>query len=149
MMTERMGVQDRTDETARRLFDRSLAKAQFKRLAARVTGTPRHLRSLAEDARQSGHRRTLGSQIVPLEAIQGSVDKAQDFDADFHPLHEATKERWVSVATALRRGITLPQVELIRVGERYYVVDGHHRVSASRALGFGHIDALVIEWTLA
>jgi ParB-like chromosome segregation protein Spo0J len=45
-----------------------------------------------------------------------------------------------------RRGLTLPPVDLIRVGESYFVRDGHHRVSAARALGQAFIEATVTEW---
>jgi len=47
------------------------------------------------------------------------------------------------------RGLALPPVELIQVGEVYFVVDGHHRISAARALKYTHVDAVVTEWTVA
>jgi hypothetical protein len=37
------------------------------------------------------------------------------------------------VAGALQNRIALPPVQLIQVGGIYYVRDGHHRVSVSRA----------------
>jgi hypothetical protein len=45
----------------------------------------------------------------------------------------------------MRRGETLPPVELYRIGEVYFVRDGHHRVSVARALGRREIDGDVIE----
>jgi ParB-like chromosome segregation protein Spo0J len=47
------------------------------------------------------------------------------------------------------RGVTLPPVELIQVGDTYFVVDGHHRISAARALKVDHIDATVTVWEVA
>jgi hypothetical protein len=35
---------------------------------------------------------------------------------------------------------------LIRVGDEYYVRDGHHRISVSRALGLATIVAEVTVW---
>jgi hypothetical protein len=40
----------------------------------------------------------------------------------------------------------MPPVELIRVGDVYFVRDGHHRVSVARALGQAYIDAEVTVW---
>jgi ParB-like chromosome segregation protein Spo0J len=34
---------------------------------------------------------------------------------------------------------------VFRVGEEHFVIDGHHRVSVSRALGAQNIDAAVVE----
>ena len=39
----------------------------------------------------------------------------------------------------------MPPVDLLKVGELYFVRDGHHRVSVSRALGREDIDAHVTE----
>jgi hypothetical protein len=35
---------------------------------------------------------------------------------------------------------------LIRVGDVYFVQDGHHRISVARALGQQHIEAKVTAW---
>jgi hypothetical protein len=53
--------------------------------------------------------------------------------------------RWERIANAMRRGESLPPVELYRVGEVHFVRDGHHRVSVARALGRRDIDAHVVE----
>ena len=39
----------------------------------------------------------------------------------------------------------MPPVDLVKVGEIYFVRDGHHRVSVARALGRTDIDAYVTE----
>lgn len=53
------------------------------------------------------------------------------------------------VATLMLRGTPLPPVVLIRVGEVYYVVDGHRRISVARALHQSYIDSVVTVWELA
>jgi hypothetical protein len=53
--------------------------------------------------------------------------------------------RWEQIATAIRRGEPMPPVDLVRIGEIYFVRDGHHRVSVARALGWSDIDAYVTE----
>jgi len=43
-------------------------------------------------------------------------------------------------------GTVLPQVELIQLGEAYFVRDEHHRISVARSLGQKDIDAEVTVW---
>jgi hypothetical protein len=45
----------------------------------------------------------------------------------------------------MRRGESMPPVDLVRIGAIYFVRDGHHRVSAARALGRTDIDAYVTD----
>ncbi len=77
------------------------------------------------------------------------LDKAGDFDIDFYPAQERTENRWLQVATAFLRGVSLPPVELIQLGDTYFVVDGHHRISVARTLRHTHIDAVVTVRKLA
>jgi hypothetical protein len=55
------------------------------------------------------------------------------------------RDRWEQIATAMRRGDSLPPVLLNKIGELYFVEDGHHRVSVARALAREEIDAYVTE----
>jgi hypothetical protein len=89
--------------------------------------------------------RSLGLQVVPLELIVGTVDRGRDFDRRFRPTSGRVRGRWEQIAEAMRRGQALPPVDLIRIGEIYFVRDGHHRVSVARALGRVEIDAYVTE----
>jgi hypothetical protein len=43
----------------------------------------------------------------------------------------------------------LPPVELIQVGDVYFVRDGHHRISVARMMGQDSIDAEVTVWETA
>jgi hypothetical protein len=85
-----------------------------------------------------------GIQSVPISQIKGSISRACDFDLDFRPLRSHVKDRWINVAVARQRGVPLPPVELVQVGEDYYVRDGHHRISVARSLGEMSIDAEVV-----
>ena len=51
----------------------------------------------------------------------------------------------MSIYYALNEGKGLPAVELLKVGDDYFVEDGHHRVSVAYALEQAYIDAHVIE----
>lgn len=89
--------------------------------------------------------RSAGLAVVPLDAIVGTVDRGRDFDRRFRPTSGRMRSRWEQIATAVRRGDALPPVDLVRIGEIYFVRDGHHRVSVARALGLGEIDAYVTD----
>jgi hypothetical protein len=49
------------------------------------------------------------------------------------------------MATASRRGESVPPIDVYRIGEVHFVKDGHHRVSVARAQGLETIDAYVTE----
>jgi len=89
--------------------------------------------------------RELGLAVVELDTIVGTVDRRTGFDRRFRPTSSRVRTRWERVAAAMRRGEPLPPVSLYRVGEVHFVRDGHHRVSAARALGWRDIDAYVTE----
>ncbi len=89
--------------------------------------------------------RDAGLQVVRIEAIVGTVDRERDFDRRFRPTSGRVRSRWEQIAAAMRRGDPLPPVDLYRIGEIYFVRDGHHRVSVVCALGHEQIDAYVTE----
>ena len=92
----------------------------------------------------AGERR-LGLRVIKLDSIVGSVDRGRDFDRRFRPTSGRVRERWERLALAARRGESTPPIEVYRVGELHFIVDGHHRVSVAHALGLSTIDAYVTE----
>lgn len=86
-----------------------------------------------------------GLQVVRLDAVVGTVDRAADFDRGFRPTSARLRSRWERIAAAQRRGESLPPVSLFQVGELYFVRDGHHRVSVAKSQGRDDIDAYVTE----
>jgi hypothetical protein len=91
-----------------------------------------------------GERR-LGLQVITLDSIVGSVDRTREFDRRFRPTSGQVRERWQRLALAQRRGESIPPIEVYRIGDMHFVVDGHHRVSVAHALGLKTIDAYVKE----
>lgn len=87
-------------------------------------------------------------QSVPITRIKGSVSEGRthDFDADFRPLKTHNKDRWLGLAAAKQRGVKVPPVGLIKVGDDYFVRDGHHRISVARAMEQNEIRANVTVW---
>lgn len=86
-----------------------------------------------------------GVQAVPLKQIVGSVGRYRDFDDAFLPLRDHSLERWRRINCAFRSERCLPPVQLYKVGEVYFVLDGNHRVSVAREHGAAFIDAEVFE----
>lgn len=92
------------------------------------------------------HLRDAGEQLVPVDRIVGSVDGAsQPFDRNFRPLDDRARARLSSVLTAVREGEPLPPIEVWAWHGDYYVLDGHHRVAAARALASDDTSAHVLE----
>lgn len=89
---------------------------------------------------------SMGREIadVPLAQVVGTVGRAGDFDAEFRPLGRNTRQRVGRVAAAFAGVVDPPPVELIRLGELYFVVDGHHRISVARSSGRAVITATVL-----
>ena len=85
-----------------------------------------------------------GLREIPLEAIDGTVEPARAslFDRCFRPTR-AARARWERVWAAEHRGTPLPPIDVVPVGTRYAVRDGHHRVSVAMARGAVTIDAVI------
>lgn len=133
-------------QTAVKLFDKVYSSAQRKKLFSGLWGRSRNLQHLqAETLPTNSHYS--GTRIVNVDMIRGTESRGDEFDADFLPTEEHVEQRWVSVATAMLIDVTLPPVDLLKVGNNYYVRDGHHRISVARALGIKSIDAVVTEHT--
>jgi hypothetical protein len=93
---------------------------------------------------RTGERR-LGEQLIPLDSIVGTVDRAREFDRSFRPTSQRVRERWQRINLAQRKGESLPPIDVYRIGDLHFVKDGHHRVSVARALGHRDISAYVTE----
>jgi hypothetical protein len=117
-------------------------------LWSRLTGGSRRLLDLKGIEAHGEIRisRDAGRRTVPITQIRGSAGRVGDFDHDFNPLKDYTRERWLGIAAARARGETLPPVSLVQVGDIYFVKDGHHRISVARALGQKDIEARVVVW---
>jgi hypothetical protein len=85
----------------------------------------------------------VGTKVIPLDAIVGSVDKVRDFDRRFRPTSKVSRQRWERLARASRTGEIIPPIDVYQIGDYYFVSDGHHRVSVARSLGVKLIEARV------
>lgn len=85
-----------------------------------------------------------GVREIPIDQIQGSVGRSRDFTNLFLPRSPSLRWRWQRIVQMVACYCD-PVVELYKLDGSYYVMDGHHRVSAMRALGRTTIAADVWE----
>lgn len=153
MQLDRSGM-NRLDELANErgmaqdLFEKIWRSNWLKRLGLSRKQALRDLNEKLAELRQIcptlvGMAHYEGLRLVRLADIKGTEGRKNDFDADFAPLTERVENRWVSVAMAVLSGKSLPPVELVKVGDEYYVRDGHHRISVAKALKQDAIEAIV------
>lgn len=130
-------------------FQYARKQAAIQEILARITGKSTQLLSYEEVAEKLKlrSRTERGLKTIPIEAIVGSVGRYAEFTRSFLPLRAEDQERWARVKTAFLNGSSgMDPVELYKVGEAYFVVDGNHRVSIARREGLKFIDAHVIEF---
>lgn len=88
----------------------------------------------------------LGHRMVLLRHIVGSVGRYREFTKNrFLPRATVLQDRWVAVDVTMNSFRGLPPVELYKIGEGYFVIDGNHRISVAFANGNKDIEAIVIE----
>lgn len=136
-----------TPTTSIQHFQEARFKATITKLIDTLRQRPSQMLSL-DDLRSRLNvrgQRSLGHQVVPLDQIIGSEGRYADFDRRFLPRSDALKDRWVNIDRAMVNDVTLPPVDLYKIGDVYFVRDGNHRVSVARQLGQAEIDANVTE----
>lgn len=134
---------------AREDFDAARYRAFWRAARAALRGRGRRLLSIdrvLQAARLEGQS-DLGVHEIPLDRVVGSAGpaKTRDFDASFLPISRRLRDRWARVYTAMVEGAGVPSIDVYKLGDTYYVVDGHHRVSVARSLGRDTIEAHVVE----
>lgn len=94
--------------------------------------------------------RSLGLRVIPVANITGSVGRWRELTPSFRPRvrqrHAHCDERRRRIESAMCRGVTLPPIVVYQIESEYFVLDGHHRVAAAKALGQLFIDAEVTEF---
>jgi hypothetical protein len=86
-----------------------------------------------------------GVHTVRVDQIVGSLNRYHEFDRAFLPAANQLAARWQNIDSAFYKDVSLPPVVLYKVGQVYFVVDGHHRVSVARQQGQEFIEAEVRE----
>ena len=97
----------------------------------------------------SGSRHPRGVEIVPIEKIVGTARSPSQNTDDFLPLPQLRgsnwEARWQRIQQATSNLAILPPVELLKLGDEYWVVDGHNRIAAALRNGAVAVDGDVTE----
>ncbi len=141
-------MSDELSSRARADFSRARRKVFFKEILSILSGQRAATLLSYDDVKERLH---IGGPIyrgiktIRVDQIAGSLNRYHEFDRAFLPKEDQLANRWQSVDRAFYQEINLPPVVLYKVGEVYFVVDGHHRVSVAREQGQEFIEAEVRE----
>src|ERR687890_410973 len=131
-------------------FPRARRRARLRAVVARIRRRHASNRLLSfDDVRRelvANNRRPRGRRVVEVEYIVGSVGRWRDFDRSFLPARTSVGHKWKRIDRAFQRGEDLPPVKLYEIGDAYFVVDGHHRVSVARYHDVPTVEASVAEF---
>lgn len=89
----------------------------------------------------------IGTRNIRVAEIIGSFERNIDFDDQFRPIQRRALDRWVNAYIRLTQDGWSP-ILVHKVGEQYFIEDGHHRVSVARAIGMEFIEAEVWEYAV-
>jgi len=141
-------MSDHISAQARADFTRARRKEFFKRILSIISGRGANTLLSYDEVKEKLH---IGGPIyrgiktIRVDQIAGSLNRYQEFDRAFLPKDDQLASRWQRVNRAFYQDVNLPPVVLYKVGQVYFVVDGHHRVSVAREMGQEFIEAEVRE----
>jgi hypothetical protein len=128
-------------------FDRARRREIYRQLGRIVRRSgPRELLELDEVRRRLRlfDQTYVGIIPIPVNNIIGSTERNTAFDRDFLPLRADVRERWREIELAFPDG-EFPPIAAYKVGDSYFIEDGHHRVAIAKQMGIEYIDAEVTE----
>jgi hypothetical protein len=133
---------------AAQTFSNLRVRAMRDSLLIRLRGCEAKLDIFPEHMRHEHPNRRLSIvRDIRIDQIVGTLNRITDFDNEFRPLGNHLLERWSNVFVNLDPD-SWPPILLHQVGEKYYVEDGHHRISVARSLGMIFIQAKVWEYPM-
>lgn len=127
-------------------FKRARGRAALRQVLSRLAGRGDDLLRFEDVRKMLGEVAQVerGLRVIPLDAIVGSVGRYEDFNREFLPRQESQGGRWARVRMAVE-GRGLPPIQVYKIGDIYFVQDGHHRVSVAKDVGAKTIEAYVTE----
>ncbi len=132
---------------AQRDFSKARTKAFWQEIWGLMTGKNTELMRFEDVQRSLGlqNQRYLGLQDIPIANIIGTVGRYNDFNRKFLPRKTVNQERWKRISALARGSLGFPPIEVYKVGDAYFVIDGNHRVSVAIQMGQSTIEAYVTE----
>lgn len=126
-----------------REFNAVRMRAQLNSWVAKILLQSNGLRTFVGSNATGLHGRRLGRiQRIRVEQIVGTLRYTEEFDKNFRPLHEQSRDRWVREFVRLNED-RWPPIVLHKVGESYYIAKGEFQVSVAHCTGMKFIEAEV------
>lgn len=94
--------------------------------------------------RQILSRSYKGVKAIDVNRIVGTVGRCHDDNSNWQDLK--INSRFKGIKRAIEEMEKMPPIKVYKVEDEYYIVDGHHRVMASRDINRHFIDAEIIEY---
>ncbi|MDQ7822343.1 MAG: DUF4032 domain-containing protein [Candidatus Eremiobacteraeota bacterium] len=88
----------------------------------------------------------LGFVDVPLEEIVGTVGRYRDFDGTYLMSNIDSKRRLEDLIALYKKKGEFPPLDLYKIKDHYFILDGHHRLIAARQMGLEAVRARVVEF---
>ena len=73
-----------------------------------------------------------GITAIPISKIVGSWGRYKDFNKEFLPHTKEISSKYQGVLNAAKQSIELPPIKVYKVLDKYFVIDGHHRVMTAK-----------------
>ena len=142
-MTTGPGMRLKADDA----FSQARRRVFFRKVLSFFTGHHEDsLLSFAEvrDKLSIRGQHYIGTQTIPIVKITGTAGRYQEFNRAFLPTQEFIRNRWKGVYEAAHAQ-GFPPIDVYKIGDVYFVRDGHHRVSVLKELGATTIEATITE----
>jgi hypothetical protein len=129
-------------------FHSMRAHAQRELILGKLSGKETALQTFPSGIKsRNPNRKLLPMQDISLDHIVGTFNRSDDFDYKFRPLKKTSSDRWVNTYLTLEEEGWQPIV-VHKIGDEYFVEDGHHRLSVAHELGMKFIQAKVWEYSV-
>jgi hypothetical protein len=129
-------------------FTAARRRAFFQRILGFFTGRqPEPLLSFDQvrDKLKIRGQHFLGTQTIPIDKIVGTTGRYTEFNRAFLPTQEHIRDRWKHMYEVAHSFEGFPPIDVYKIGDAYFVRDGHHRVSVLKELGSPTVEATVTE----
>lgn len=84
-----------------------------------------------------------GTRPIDVNKIVGSVNRCQ---RDNSISVDKKSQRYQGIKESMQNLSHMPPIKVYDLDDEYYIVDGHHRVEASKEIGKDFLDAEIIEY---
>lgn len=129
-------------------FSQARRRAFFQKILGFITGhQPGELLSFEQvrEKLQVRGQHYIGIQTIPIDQIVGSTGRYHEFNRAFLPTQDHIRERWKRIYEVAHGFAGFPPIDVYKIGDAYFVRDGHHRVSVLKELGASTVEAVVTE----